>query len=91
MQNVDTLLELGFKHYPEWDCTATEDKNYRLVYKGLVFMAHCWDETHGYRREHRFVTIGLVTDCGRYVKGWLDCSSTGSVKRKIERIWKERQ
>lgn len=84
MQNEKTLIELGF--------TDSENNgDYRLNYNGLVFRAHVWNEKQGYRNEHQFVTLGLVVRDNNLVDRWRDCCSNGSVKRKIEKIWKEKQ
>lgn len=84
MQNEKTLIELGF--------TDSENNgDYRLNYNGLVFRAHVWNEKQGYRNEHQFVSLGLVVRDNNLVDRWRDCCSNGSVKRKIEKIWKEKQ
>lgn len=91
MQNEKTLIELGFKHYPEWDSEQTGTKDYRLDYNGLVFRAHVWNERQGFPNEKQFVSMGLVVKDGHLVDRYRDCCSNGSVKRKIEKIWKEKQ
>lgn len=91
MQNEQTLIELGFKHFPEWDCKQTGNKHYKLDYNGLIFRANVWNKKQGYPNEKQFVSMGLVVKNGHLVDYWRDCCSNGSVKRKIEKIWNEKQ
>lgn len=88
MQNEKTLFKLGFKHYPEWDCSETGTPQYRLDFNGLIFRAHVWNEKQGFPNEHQFVSLGLVVKDGHLVDMWRDCCSTGSVKRKIDYEYK---
>lgn len=88
MQNEKTLLDLGFRHYPEWDCNETGTREYRLDYKGLIFRAHVWNEKQGYPNEKQFVALGIIVRNDRLVDRWRDCCSEGSIKRKIDYEYK---
>lgn len=81
MNNENTLLNLGFTHYPDWDFKETGSKHYRFDYGGKLFRAYVQNSN-----DPVYVIIGEVVNEGKgLVKRWKDCVSSGSVKRFIEK------
>jgi hypothetical protein len=81
MQNEQTLIELGFDRYPEWDSKDTGTKHYFKVVRGKVFRAYevtCNGPV--------YVTMGEVSTLDGKVKRWMDCCSEGSVHRKLLKV-----
>jgi hypothetical protein len=84
MQNEKTLLDLGFKHYPEWDSPEINSMHYRLEKDGLIFRAKVWGDNQGYHGSQIFVGMGIIIRDNNIVDRWRDCCSTGSVERKVD-------
>ena len=93
MQNEQTLLNIGFKHFPSWDfhqkggggISEFYRKNYRFDKGGKTFRAYV-DDTN----PPTYVRMGIVSDANiNKVKCWMDCCSSGSVQRKIDRELKD--
>jgi len=79
MQNENTLIELGFYHYPQWDGEFTRTKHYRKeTPDGRIFRAAVI-KSNG----PQYVSIGEVCTPDGKVKRWKDCCSDGSVNRAI--------
>jgi hypothetical protein len=83
MQDENTLISLGFVHYPDWDFEGTKDKNYRKDINKTSFRAYVVD-CNG----PLYVSMGQVVTKDGKVKNWLDCASFGSVERKINKLSK---
>jgi hypothetical protein len=78
---LQTLLDLGFERYPEWDYPGKDPTpQYRLVTPHGTFRAY--EERHN---GPRYVRLGqVVNEAGQVCAwGWMDCDSPGSVARKI--------
>lgn len=85
MQNVQTLLDLGFERFPEWDYSDPITKHYRKEMNGKVFRAYevsCNGPV--------YVMMGEVSTKDGKVKSWMDCCSNGSVERKMEKCMQNR-
>ncbi len=86
MQTEKTLLDLGFKHHPEWDMeikdyngkVSSVTRNYKLVTGKIVWRAK--PETNN---GTPYVIMGKVVSHSGLVDRWRDCCSNGSVERKI--------
>lgn len=78
MQNEQTLIDLGFKRYPEWDFKSNGQRHYMKVVGNKTFRAYAI-ECNG----PTYVTLGEVISPSGIVTRWMDCCSDGSVQRKI--------
>jgi len=82
MQNENTLLDLGFEHFKEWDSEYVDMKNYKLEINNKIFRAIIYDASTGFPNNKTFVTIGIDVGNNK-VDRWRDCCSVGSVNRFI--------
>lgn len=86
MQTEKTLIDLGFKHHPEWDMEIKNHigkvesvvKNYKLVTNKVV-----WRAKPELNNGTPYVIMGKVVSDSGLVDRWRDCCSVGSVERKI--------
>lgn len=78
MNTENTLIALGFVHYPEWDFKNPDTNHYRLEKNGKIFRAHV-NKNNG----PWYVHLGIVVSDDGKVDKWRDCVSSGSVERKI--------
>lgn len=86
MQNVNTLIELGFQHYPDWDGKETGDKHYRLDVNGKTVRAVEWGKSKGFPNEKTFISAGVVQNDKGVVDRWRDLCSDGSVSRFLNAL-----
>ena len=77
MQNVNTLTELGFTHFPNWECKETGCKHYRLDVKGKTIRAVEWGASKGFPDEKTFISAGVVVKDKGVVYRWRDLCSNG--------------
>jgi len=84
MQNEKTLLDLGFKHFKEWDSVNIERKNYRLDFKNKIFRAVVYGSPEGFKNDKTFVTLGICVN-GNKVDRWRDFCSNDSVNKFINK------
>lgn len=78
MNNEETLIALGFIHYPEWDFKEIGTKHYRLERDSLVFRAYVQ-----HNNPPVYVVIGRVINNKGIVERWKDCVTNGAVQRFI--------
>lgn len=86
MQNIETLIKLGFRHYPDWDNKETGTENYRIEINGTIIRAVEWGASHGYPNEKTFISAGIVRNGKGVVDRWRDFCSEGSISRFINSI-----
>lgn len=82
MQNENTLLELGFIHFKEWDSERVDMKNYKLEFNNKIFRAIIYDASTGFPNNKTFVTIEICVNNNK-VDRWIDCCSSNSVSKFI--------
>jgi len=84
MQNIKTLIDLGFIRHKKWDGEVTE--SYRKEHNGKIFSAHECGSSMGFPNEKTFISIGeVIKEEKGIVKYWADCCSEGSVERFINK------
>ena len=81
MNNEQTLINLGFIRYPEWDYKSSGAEHYRLDKEGKTFRAYvnrvCGPPV--------FIEFGeVVNEKGHCT--FRDCVSEGSVQRKLDEL-----
>jgi hypothetical protein len=81
MQNIQTLIKLGFKRNKNWSNEIFT--SYRLELNKVIFRAHVWDQEKGFPNEKQFVSIGIVVK-DSLVDKWRDCCSKDSVDKFIK-------
>jgi hypothetical protein len=87
MQNENTLIELGFSHFPDWDGKETGTKHYRLEINGKTVRAKEWGASAGFPREKTFISAGIVVNEKKgVVDRWRDLCSEGSVSRFLNAL-----
>lgn len=80
MNNEQTLLQLGFIRFPDWDYKEIGADHYRLDKSDKVFRAYVM-----HHNPPTYVIIGEVTTPCGIVKRWKDCVSIDSVARFINK------
>lgn len=58
----NTLIQLGFSRYPDWDGKETGTNHYRLDINGKTVRAKEWGASHGFREEKTFISAGIVVN-----------------------------
>lgn len=84
MQDVNTLIELGFTHFPNWDRGC---KHYRLDIRGKTIRAVEWGASKGFPDEKTFISAGVVVNDKGIVDRWRDLCSNGSVSGFVNSIF----